>query len=196
VALTIQYPEGATPLDADEMAGLIPSGISTRSQLDELEAANIVDALNWALDGKHDVLSDEFARKLHQRMFGNVWKWAGNHRASEKNIGIAPHDIGASMQDLMKDVRAQIASGQLTAEEIAVHFHHRLTKIHAFANGNGRHARLMTDLLLGQLGREPFEWGASDLVHEGDVRTRYIAALRSADAKDYAPLREFLEVRK
>lgn len=192
MALKIEYAPGATPLDPEEMAGLIPTGISTRGQLDEYESANITDGMRWAMDRKRDVLTEGFMEELHRRMFGKVWRWAGAYRRTEKNIGVASHEIRSSLNDLVEDVRTQVATGKLNPQEIAVRFHHRLTKIHAFPNGNGRHARMMTDFLLEQLGAQPFAWGAGGLLHESEARERYIHALRRADAKDYGPLLTFL----
>lgn len=192
MALNFRYAPGATPLDADEAAELIPASISTRSQLDEFEAANIAQALRWATDRRRDVLAHGFIEELHRRMFGDVWRWAGGYRKSGKNIGVPPHDIASELKNLVEDVRTQIASRTLGRDEIAARFHHRLTRIHPFPNGNGRHARLATDLLLEQIGGKPFTWGAGDLIHAGEARDRYIAALRAADDKDYSPLLEFL----
>ena len=125
-------------------------------------------------------------------MFGRVWRWAGSFRTSGKNIGIASHDVPVAMRDLVEDAKAQIAAGHMPADEVAARFHHRLTRIHPFANGNGRHARLATDLLLEQLGERHFTWGAADLAHTGEAREQYIAALRAADAGDQRPLMDFL----
>ena len=70
-------------------------------------------------------------------------------------------------------------------------FHHRLVQIHPFPNGNGRHARLLADLLVMQLGEERFSWGSANLRNPGDLRSRYIAALHAADNHDIAPLLAF-----
>lgn len=195
MALTLHTPPGATPLDADETAGLLPKGIATRGQLDEYEAANIAEAMTWAARRRRDVLADGFLPELHRRMFGRVWRWAGKFRTSGKNIGIAPHDITTALRDLVEGVRAQLAAGRMPADEIAARFHHRMTRIHPFANGNGRHARLATDLLREQLGEPRFSWGAADLQHAGGARERYIDALRAADGGDYRPLIAFLRDR-
>lgn len=195
MALTFDAPPGATPLDADEAIGLIPKGIATRGQLDEYESANIAQALTWAERKRRDVLSEKFLTELHKRMFGRVWRWAGKYRTSGKNIGIAPQDIAPAIRDLVEDVNAQIAAAQLPAAEIAVRFHHRMTRIHPFANGNGRHARLATDILLEQLGEPRFSWGAGNLQHAGAARDKYIGALHAADGGDYRPLTEFLRDR-
>lgn len=192
MALNSRTPAGATELDADEAAGLIPKSLATRAQLDEYESANIAEAMAWAAAKRRDVLADGFLVDLHRRMFGRVWRWAGLFRTSGKNIGIASHDVPAAMRDLVEDTKAQVAAGSLPVDEVAARFHHRLTRIHPFANGNGRHARLATDLLLEQLGERHFSWGAADLVHAGEPRERYIAALRAADAGDHRPLMDFL----
>ena len=195
MALSPGTPFGATELDADEAEGLIPKSLTTRAQLDEYESANIAEAMAWAASRQRDVLAEGFLRDLHRRMFGRVWRWAGVFRTSGKNLGIASHDVPAAMRDLVEDAKAQIAAGLTPVDEVAARFHHRLTRIHPFANGNGRHARLATDLLLEQLGARHFSWGAADLAHAGEAREQYIAALRAADAGNHRPLKEFLRQR-
>lgn len=195
MALRSGTPVGATELDADEAEGLIPKSLTTRAQLDEYESANIAEAMAWATSKRRDVLAEGFLRDLHRRMFGRVWRWAGMFRTSGKNLGVASHDVPAAMRDLVEDAKAQIAAGLTPVDEVAARFHHRLTRIHPFANGNGRHARLATDLLLEQLGERHFSWGAADLTHAGEARGQYIAALRAADAGDHRPLKEFLRQR-
>ena len=48
MALTIDYPPGATPLDADELASLIPGHITIQGELNEWEQLNIVQGEAWA----------------------------------------------------------------------------------------------------------------------------------------------------
>lgn len=195
MALKPDQPPGATPLDPDEIAGLIPAAVTTQEQLNLWESENILAAEAWVAGLRRmDVLDDAFVRTLHRRMFDRTWRWAGTFRMTEKNIGIAPEAIAPALRNLLEDVRMQVATKAMPAEEIAARFHHRLTRIHPFANGNGRHARMTTDLLLRQLGVEPFAWGRGDLVHAGDERSAYVAALRAADARDFAPLFAFLGV--
>jgi Fic-DOC domain mobile mystery protein B len=185
---------GATPLDPDEAAGLVPGHIATREQLDEWEADNILAGERWAAGAakRRAVLDDAFVRELHRHMFDRTWKWAGTFRATEKNIGIAPERIAVGVRKLLADTKAQLGAKVAPLDESAARFHHRLVQIHPFANGNGRHARLMTDLLLAANGGEPFTWGRSDLVHASEARERYLAALRAADARDFAPLLAFV----
>ena len=193
MGLNLNYPPGATPLDHDEAAGLVPAHITTLGQLNEWELANIVEGERWAFARKRkDLLSSRFARLLHKRMFGNTWRWAGSFRLSEKNIGVDPVQIAPQLKKLCDDVTYQVAHRTYSLVEIAARFHHRLTWIHPFANGNGRFSRTMADLLLVQNDAYRFTWGAGNLAGEGDARQRYIHALRAADGHDYAPLFEFV----
>ena len=186
--------DGATPLDPNESEGLIPTHVTTREELNRLEQENIVDAMQWLETARlRDILDESFIRKLHQRMFGRVWEWAGRFRASNKNIGVPRERIGVELRNLCEDSKAQIEHASYPADEIAYRFHHRLVCIHPFPNGNGRHARLITDLLLKKiLQRPPFTWGGTSGMPEGDTRTAYLDALRAADRGDFNRLSEFV----
>ena len=189
MALTIGYPPDTTPLDPDEAKGLIPEHIHTHGELNEWEQENIVEGETWAFARRRkNILTPQFVDGLHRRMFGRTWRWAGQHRTTEKNIGIDPARIAVALKNLCEDVAVQIGKRAYPLEGIAARFHHRLVSIHPYPNGNGRHARTMTDLLLVGNGAPRFSWGAGDLVHEGEVRSRYIAALQAADQRDYGPL--------
>lgn len=194
MGVTLEYPVGATPLDRDEAAGLIPSHITTQGQLNAWELQNVLEGERWAFGRKQkDILSLDFMKALHKRMFGGTWSWAGEIRTTEKNIGIAPGNIYVEIKILCDDIRVQLADGYWSTPEIAARFHHRLVSIHPFPNGNGRFSRTMADLLLVRNGIGRFAWGA-DLIAEGEIRHRYISSLRAADGKDYSPLFKFLNV--
>jgi Fic-DOC domain mobile mystery protein B len=184
--------DAATALSDDERQGLIPSYITLRGELNDAEQANIVEAEAWAFSRRRDVLAAGFLDKLHKRMFGRVWRWAGKHRRTEKNIGVDPYRIAEELRLLVDDTRYWTSHGTYEPDEIAARFHHRLVSIHPYPNGNGRHSRLATDLLLTSLGRGRFTWGSANLVDAGEARSRYIAALRAADARDFAPLMAFV----
>lgn len=192
--MTFDYPDGATPLDPNEIEGLLLSHISTRSELDRWEQDNIMEGEAWAFARKQtDILSEGFICRLHKRMFGSVWRWAGKFRRSDKNIGGPWWNVPTELKNLCDDVTVWIESGSYLPDEIAARFHHRLVAIHLFPNGNGRHARTITDLLLVQrLGQSRFSWGSGNLVDAGECRRRYIEALRAADQYDYEPLMEFV----
>lgn len=184
---------GATPLDPDEAAGLLPSHIRTQQELNEWEQANIGRALAWlATMRRRGVLDESFVRRLHRRMFDSTWRWAGSFRTTERNIGVAPEQIAPRLHDLLADARYWLGHRTYPIDEVAARFHHRLVSIHCFANGNGRHARLITDLLLQEHGEAVFTWGRGDLVHAGAARDAYLTALRAADRRDYTKLLVFV----
>lgn len=189
-------PAGATPLDEDERRQLKPAHITTRNELNEWEQSNISEAFDWAFSsrrgGRPPPLSDAYVRRLHKRMFGKTWKWAGEYRTTAKNIGIVPWQIAEQVRILCDNTQYQIDHTAFDADKLAAEFHHRLVEIHSFPNGNGRHARLMTDVLLKSLGREPFTWGGGNLETAGTARARYLDALRAADRRDFAPLLGFV----
>ncbi len=184
--------DAGTELTEEERQGLIPSYITLRSELNEAEQANILAAEQWALARKRDVLAEQFLNKLHKRMYGNVWRWAGQHRTSDKNIGIDAYRIPTEFRQLLDDCRYSIENNTYEPDEIAARFHHKLVSIHLYPNGNGRHARLATDLLLKSMSRERFSWGSRNLVDAGQTRERYIDALQAADKHDFGPLLEFV----
>jgi Fic-DOC domain mobile mystery protein B len=186
-----EEPDDATPLTPDEKKGLIPSDITYRRELNKAEQENIARAQDWALSRRRELLTEKFIKDLHRRMFGDVWRWAGNFRTTERNIGITYYQIPMALRDLLADTKAWIEHSAYAADEIAIRFHHRLVQIHPFPNGNGRHSRLMADLLIMQLGGERFSWGSANLQDAGEVRKRYIAALKAADDHDLGPLLAF-----
>ena len=186
-----EEPDHATPLTPEEVRDLIPAHIAYRPELNEAEQENITRAEGWALGRRRDLLSEKFIKDLHRQMLGDVWRWAGKFRTSQRNIGIDYWLIPMELRRLLDDGRAWIEFGTYPADEIAVRFHHRLVLIHVFPNGNGRHARLMADLLVMRLGRERFSWGRESLRDRGATRARYIEALRAADNHDTALLLAF-----
>ena len=189
-----QYPAGATPLDPNEIQGLKLGHITTREELNRFEQDNIHEALQWlARRRKSDILTEKFVKTLHQKMFGKVWKWAGSFRKSGKNIGVDWHQIAPQLHTLLQDVRYWIEHKTYPKDEIAVRFHHRLVWSHLFANGNGRHARLMTDILLKEvLKQKPFTWTVKNIDSDNKVRDLYLRALRRADRHDYSMLLDFV----
>ena len=184
-------PDEATPLTPEEQRELIPAHIAYRRELNEAEQENIVRGQEWALGRRRDPLSERFVTDLHKRMLGDVWRWAGKLRRSERNIGIPFYEIPAALRQLLDEAKAWIEYKSYAPDEIAVRMHHRLVQIHPFPNGNGRHARLMADLLVMRLGGERFSWGSANLQAAGEVRGRYIAALKAADNHDIRPLLAF-----
>lgn len=181
----------ATPLTPAEREDLIPTHITLRSELNELEQKNIASAVRWALGRRKVATHDTFLRELHRRMFNQVWRWAGKHRTTERNLGVKPHLIEIELRHALDDVSYWIEHKSYPHDEVAVRFHHRLVSIHPFPNGNGRWSRLAADTLITQLGGKRFTWGAADLRAASSVRDFYIAALKAADNHDLRPLIAF-----
>lgn len=191
----LEEPDGATPLDPDELDGLKFRHITTRGQLNELEQANIESGLAWLARRRgSDILTEKFLRELHRRLFGNVWKWAGTLRLTEKNIGVDPVQIAVQLRLLLDDARYWSENGTFKPLEAAARFHHRMVQIHPFPNGNGRHARIAADVFLEErFQHPPVNWTAGhNLQSMNERRTQYITALRVADAGDLAPLLAFV----
>ena len=188
-------PEGATPLDPDELEGLRQKHITTRGELNELEQANIETGLLW-LAGRRQtaILTDEFLRELHRRLFGDVWRWAGTYRLREKNIGIDPRLISVQVRQLLGNAQYWAENKVYAPLEAAARLHHELVRIHPFPNGNGRHARISADIFLAEaFDHPPVDWArGADLANNSARRTAYIAALRAADATDFDPILNFV----
>jgi len=189
-------PEGATPLLDEERQGLIASWVTTRAELNEAEADNIQDARNkWRRKrlNVHTLLDHAAVRDLHHDMYCDVWSWAGTYRTRDVNIGVEYWKIVEAVANLTEDAKLWIAgAAPMPLDKAACRFHHRLVQIHPFPNGNGRHARDMTNLLLRIQGAEPFTWGRGNLTTVSMVRRSYIAALQAADHNMYGELEAFV----
>lgn len=195
MGLDLQYIDGQTPIDDEEKEGLLIETISTKVELDEFEQLNIEQALQWVFGKKYkqeQIFTNKFICELHKRMYGNVWAWAGTFRKTEKNIGVKSYQIPMQLKALYDDALFWIENKTYSPEEIAIRFKHRLVSIHCFSNGNGRHSRLMADIIIEKIfGKEPFSWGAANLLNEGDMRKAYLKAIKQADLNEYHSLLEF-----
>lgn len=183
--------EHATPLTPDERNELIPTHITLRSELNELELQNIGTADRWAFSRKHTILRERFLKSLHRRMFDRVWRWAGKYRTTERNLGIDHFRIEPELRQILDDARYWIEHKSYPLDELAVRFHHRLVVVHPFPDGNGRWSRLMADVLIVRLGGTRFTWGRVNLRAAGEARSAYVDALHAADNHDLAPLIRF-----
>ena len=189
--LTDAEDAAATPLTPEERRDLLPSYITNRDQLNEVEQRGIATADRWAFSRKRDVLDERFLLSLHRRMFQDVWKWAGAFRTTPRNIGVEAYQIGVDLRHLLDDVLYWVEHSTYPPDEIALRFHTRLTWIHPFPNGNGRHARLSADLLIVTLGADRFSWGGGALVDDDELRKTYIEAVRAGDQHILGPLLAF-----
>jgi len=195
MGLEFDYKDGQTPLDEEEKEGLKIKSITTQGELDEFEQLNIEKAVEWTIHTKfklEKILTEKFVRDLHQRMYGDVWKWAGEFRKTEKNIGIPWTQIGIELKNLLDDTKYWIENKTFPPEEIAIRFKHRIVSIHCFPNGNGRHSRMMADIIMESIfGNEIFSWHQSNMVKANETRNQYIKALREADNGNFKELIEF-----
>ena len=195
MGLNMEYIDGQTPIDDDEIENLKIKTISTQEELDEFEQLNIEEAMQWVLSRKFKVgqiFTENFIRELHQRMFGNIWSWAGRFRKTEKNIGVEKHQISTQLKILCDDALFWVENNSFPPQELAIRFKHRLVSIHCFPNGNGRHSRLMADIIIEKIFNEqPFTWGFKNISKPGEVRAAYLKALKQADRNNYQLLLEF-----
>jgi Fic-DOC domain mobile mystery protein B len=195
MGLELKYINGQTPLGEDEKEGLLIPTIATNSELDEFEQQNIEQAVQWTLKRnfkKQNIFSEDFVKELHRRMYNNVWVWAGDFRKTNKNIGVDKWQIAIELKNLLDDVIYWKDKNTYPPDEIAVRFKHRLVSIHCFPNGNGRHSRLMADIIIEKIYNRPvFSWGAGNLSREGDTRSTYLNAIKAADNGDYESLLAF-----
>lgn len=195
MGLELLYGEGQTPLDEDEKEGLKIKTITTQGELDELEQLNIEKAVEWTIHANlkpNKILTEKFVKDLHKRMYGDVWKWAGEFRRTEKNIGIPWIQIGVELKSLLDDTKYWIENKTYSPEEIAIRFKHRIVFIHCFPNGNGRHSRMMADIIMESIfKKEIFTWHQSNMVRADETRKEYINSLKEADNGNINPLIEF-----
>ena len=195
MGLELDYEDGQTPLSEEEKDGLLIKTITIHGELDEHEQLNIEKAIEWTIKTtfkKDQILTEEFIKVLHKKMFGNVWSWAGEFRRSEKNIGVKWAMIGIELKALLNDTKYWIENKTFSNDEIAIRFKHRLVNIHCFANGNGRHSRIMADIIMESiLGNEPFSWNQSNMIKADQTRKNYINALRKGDNGNIQPLINF-----
>ena len=185
-------PEGATPIEDTE--GLIPA-ITLYRDLCAVEAENILEAssrhLTRRMNPSGEWLNEAFIRKVHADMYSNVWAWAGKYRQIELNIGrAASHRVTEEVAKLIGDFRYW---EDMSVIKRSIRLHHRLTWIHPFRNGNGRHARMVADIYLYSQKHALPVWPSDDLGKSSTIRKRYLDALRFADQEDFAPLEKLIE---
>jgi Fic-DOC domain mobile mystery protein B len=186
---------GQTPLSEDEQEGLLIPFIATRGELDEFEQKNIEQAVQWTMGRSfkpEQVFTESFIQQVHRRMYGEVWAWAGEFRKTNKNLGVDKWQIPTELRSLLDDARYWFENKTYPPDEMALRFKHCIVSIHCFPNGNGRHSRLMADIIIEKLYQLPvFSWGAASLSRDSDVRAAYLKAVKAADRGDYSFLLEF-----
>lgn len=173
---------GETPIDP---TGLKNRGaITTRRELAVAEARNISKAFLKYLASKPSSRSApfdyEWMLQLHAEMFGDVWDWAGSIRAHDLTIGVHHHQIRGQLATLVGDMEAWLQYKH-PLEQQAVWTHHRAVWIHPFENGNGRWARLLSNIWLKRHGLAIVAWPDKLLGTASEIRDEYLSAVRAAD---------------
>ncbi|MEJ6735973.1 MAG: mobile mystery protein B [Flavobacteriales bacterium] len=195
MGLEFQYKDGQTPLDEDEKEGLKIKSITAQGELDEFEQLNIEKAIEWTIHTNlkaEKILTEKFIKALHKKMYSDVWKWAGEFRKTNKNIGINWTQISIELKSLIDDVKYWVENKTFSPEEIAIRFKHRIVAIHCFPNGNGRHSRMIADIVIESIFKnEIFSWRKSNMVKANETRKEYIKVLREADNGNIEPLIKF-----
>ncbi len=186
---------GITLLDEEEKQGLLIRTIDTREDLNEFEMKNVEEALLWVLRRSFvytQVLDELFIYQMHQKMFGKVWAWAGKARTTNKNLGVDKFQIPVLLKSLVEDTRYWIENDTYEPDELALRFKHRLVGIHCFPDGNGRHGRMMADIIIHKIfDRDFFSWGRQNLSKHITSRKRYLDAMKAGDHFDFLPLIKF-----
>jgi Fic-DOC domain mobile mystery protein B len=189
--------EANTPLSPEEQADLIPS-LATREELNEWERDNILHGRQWVLSERQiarlDPTKEPYIRELHARMFDRTWKWAGTYRKTDKNLGVPVREIHERIAQLLGNAAYRLKNKTYDVDECAVRFHYELVVVHPFSNGDGRHARLIADVVAVKCGRPEFSWGGKELTAPGEARNEYLSALRTADKGDLAQLLQFARI--
>ena len=195
MGLKLDYIDGQTPLDEEEKEGLLISTVSTHGELNEYEQQNIEKAIEWTLGRKFKVekiITEGFVCELHYKMFGDVWKWAGEFRRTNKNLGCDWKQVSIQLKKLHDDCRYWLENKAYSEEESAIRYKHRIVSIHCFSNGNGRHSRLMGDVIINHIfGKKVFTWGGTSLNRKGEARNKYLKAVKQADNGELKLLIEF-----
>lgn len=195
MGIDFNYTEGQTPLNEEETEGLLISTITTHGELDEFEQLNIQKAIEWTIARRFKaerILTEAFIKELHRKMFEDTWAWAGKFRNTNKNLDVNHFQVSIDLRNLLDDVKFWIDNSTYSANEIAIRFKHRIVSIHCFPNGNERHSRLLADVVIEHIFKEPiYSWGSANLVDAGDARKRYLTSLRAADRGNFNTLIEF-----
>lgn len=178
----------------DDISGL-KLDLSKNYTIDEiyyLEAQNIAKAsikyLSLKPNKKLAPFTLEWILNLHYEMFGDVWEWAGKIRQVNLTIGIKPYLILTELKKLVDDIKFWEENKSFEVIEIASRIHHRAVFIHPFLNGNGRWARMLSNIYLKQNNLEPTRWNENLLSKSNPTRKEYIEALKEADNGNFKNL--------
>ena len=192
-------PIGATP--GGDTSGLLLEHLSTTTARNAAETEAISRAYDkYVFRARRkkqgtEWLTDDFIRRVHADMLGTIWEWAGKYRQTKFNLGVDPHLIREQIKLFTEDfLYWNGTESTMSVIEIAARIQHRLTNIHPFTNGNGRHARLITDIFLHSRKLPIPQWPQIQLMAQGnEIGEQYITAMKKADNGDINDLIQFIE---
>ena len=173
-------------------------GINSKELLNEQEALGVAAVERYLLEElDYPVeVSVALVQDLHRRAFGHLYDWAGQRRRSVPNVGAYLPPAAPRVPLLLYEFSDELRQRQLppvpTAAEVAgllAYAHHRLVAIHPFVNGNGRTARLLTNLLAYHYG---YQGVALYQREQGTGRDEYLRAIRQADGHDLRGLQQLI----
>jgi len=191
----MDYPHETRPDETpvEDISGLKIRSIVTQHELNEYEAANLVDCTAKYLSKHPEERMAPFTlnwcKILHQQMLGDVWRWAGQFRKTQTNLGLPPHQIEQAVYNLLNDLQQWKNTGMDWILQSAM-LHHGAVWIHPFTNGNGRWARLLTNIWLAQHHQPVIKWPEVNLALPGNERDQYLVAIKAADNGKYSHLCE------
>lgn len=182
---------GETPIDP---TGLKNRGsVTNRRELAEVEALNINKVFLKYLASKPSFRSARFDcawfLRLHGEMFEDVWTWAGVVRTHDVNIGVPHYQVVEQLSKLVDDLHSW-SGFEHPMESQAAWLHHKAVRIHPFENGNGRWARLLSNIWLKLHGEPLVSWPDQLLGVASEVRDEYLDSIRAADGGNYDGLAE------
>ncbi len=182
---------GQTPIN--DASGLIPTHINTQKELNEWESNNILTATKKYLSRKNNyVITIPWLKKVHYDMFNETWEWAGEFRKENLNIGVEFHKIIENIKQLTDNIQFWAKNPESPGIlEQSIRIHYKLVYIHPFKNGNGRHARLVSDTFLFNNNHPLPVWPGKKIVEATNIREEYISALVNADKGNYDSLLNF-----
>lgn len=188
--------DGQTPISEEDRQGLLLP-ITTLQELNDAEAANILICQTWLFARKRrlsstSILTTSWVKALHRRMFNEVWRWAGEFRNLDTNIGVAKENISYELSALIEDIKAKVKAREewsLSEEEIAIELAYKAVLIHPFPNGNGRWARDLGDALMISLNKNRFTWGSK--LNPDLRRAAMLTSIRKAGVGDLVSYLKF-----
>ncbi len=163
--------------------------VSGKPLKDHIEALNLAKAWEQvkALAKPDAVLTERDLLDLHRMVLTRVEdNYAGSYRSGAVRIAGSHHLPPNAMKvpDLMEELFTEIKAVSDPVER-AAKLHHGIARIHPFADGNGRAARLAMNFVLLAAGYPPVSITT-------DLRMDYYRALEAADSGDFQAWLDFL----